>query len=118
MIKENQQSDQSFESVIVKMGNLSSLVYVDEKVSNANSFIVDSNEYFIPFGETIDVEAEKIKMSEELEYTKGFLESVQRKLSNAKFVDSAPEQVVGIERKKEADALNKIAMLEEKLATM
>jgi len=118
MVKENQSSDQSFESVIIKMGNLSALEYVTEKVSNANSFIVDSNEYFVPFGDAIDVEAEKEKLTEELNYTKGFLQSVQKKLSNAKFVDSAPEQVVGIERKKEADALSKIAIIEEKLASL
>lgn len=118
MIKQNQSSDTSFESVIIKMGNLSTLEYVDEKISNSNSFIVDSNEYFIPFGESIDVAAEKEKLTEELEYTKGFLVSVQKKLSNAKFVDSAPEQVVGIERKKEADALSKIAILEDKLSSL
>ena len=116
LIKKNHDTDASFDSVILKMGNLSQLEYVDEKVANANSFIVDNNEYFIPFGELVDVEAEKNKLSEELEYTKGFLTSVQKKLSNEKFVSGAPEQVVAIERKKEADALNKIAILEEKLA--
>jgi len=115
-VKQNHITDTSFESVIVKMGNLSSLEYVTEKVANSNSFIVDSNEYFIPFGDAIDVEAEKAKLNEELEYTKGFLQSVQKKLSNAGFVASAPEQVIGMERKKEADALSKIAILEEKLS--
>lgn len=118
MVKQNQKSDTSFESVVVKMGNLSSLEYVDVKVPNSNSFIVDSNEYFIPFGESIDVEAEKAKLTEELTYTKGFLLSVQKKLGNAKFVESAPEQVVGIEKKKEADALSKIAILEDKLSSL
>lgn len=115
MIKENQSNDLSFDSVIVKMGNLTSLDYVTEKVANASSFIVDSNEYYVPFGDSIDVEEEKKKLNEELEYTKGFLKSVQGKLSNRGFVASAPEQVVGMERKKEADALSKIAILEEKL---
>jgi valyl-tRNA synthetase len=115
MIKENQSNDTSFDSVIVKMGNLTSLEYVTIKVANASSFIVDSNEYYVPFGDSIDVEEEKKKLNEELEYTKGFLKSVQGKLSNKKFVDSAPEQVVGMERKKEADALSTIAVLEEKL---
>jgi valyl-tRNA synthetase len=118
MVKQNQKSDTSFESVVVKMGNLSSLEYVDAKVPNSNSFIVDSNEYFIPFGESIDIEAEKAKLTEELAYTKGFLMSVQKKLGNAKFVESAPEQVVGIEKKKEADALSKIAILEDKLSSL
>ena len=115
LIKKNQETDLSFDSVILKMGNLTSLEYVSDKVSNANSFIVNNNEYYIPFGDTVDVEAEKRKISEELEYTKNFLESVQRKLKNEKFVSSAPEQVVAIERKKESDALSKLAILEEKL---
>ena len=118
MVKKNEAIDESFDCVIKKMGNLTALEYVTEKVNNANSFLVLSNEYFIPFGEEVDIEAERKKMQEELDYTKGFLNSVQRKLSNEKFVGSAPEQVVAIERKKEADALSKIAILEEKLASM
>jgi valyl-tRNA synthetase len=100
------------------MGNLTQLEYVKEKVANSNSFIVDSNEYYIPFGDTIDLVAEKAKMQEELNYTKGFLQSIQKKLQNEKFMAGAPEQVVLSERKKESDALNKIAILEEKLAEM
>ncbi|MEN9742759.1 MAG: hypothetical protein RLZZ65_564 [Bacteroidota bacterium] len=103
------------DSVIVKMGNLSVLSYVQEKVAQANSFIVDGIEFFVPFGEAIDLDAEKQKIEEELAYTKGFLKSVQGKLSNEKFVSGAPEQVVAGERKKEADALHKISLLEAKL---
>jgi len=115
-IKKNTEVDTAFDPVIVKMGNLSQLDYVSEKPANANSFLVQSNEYFIPFGDSIDVEAEKAKMEEELTYTKGFLVSVQKKLQNEKFVSGAPEQVLENERKKEADAVQKIAVLEEKLA--
>ena len=118
MVKKNEAIDESFDCVIKKMGNLTELTYVNDKVGNANSFMVTSNEYFIPFGEEIDIEAERKKMQEELDYTKGFLNSVMKKLSSEKFVASAPEQVVAIERKKEADALSKIAILEEKLASL
>lgn len=117
-VKENTSVDRSFESVIAKMGNLAVLDYVNEKVANANSFLVQSNEYFIPFGDAIDLVAEKKKMEEELNYTKGFLKSVQSKLTNEKFMAGAPDQVVAIERKKEADALQKIAILEEKIAAI
>jgi valyl-tRNA synthetase len=117
-IKMNKSINKTFDSVIVKMGNLTKLEYIDSKVDSSNSFIVDGNEYFIPFGDIIDVEAEKEKMSEELDYTQGFLKSVQKKLQNEKFVTSAPEQVVQIERKKEEDALSKIAILEEKIAAL
>lgn len=117
-VKKNKELNTRFDSVIVKMGNLSQLEYTEEKVANSNTFIVAQNEYFIPFGDTIDVEAEKEKLTKELDYTKGFLTSVQRKLKNEKFVNGAPEKVVAIERKKEADALGTIAVLEEKLANL
>jgi valyl-tRNA synthetase len=117
-VRKNKDVDTAFDSVIVKMGNLSLMEYVSEKVNNANSFIVDGSEYFIPFGDTIDVEAEKEKINDELTYTKGFLKSVQGKLKNERFVAGAPEQVVAVERKKEADALAKIALLEEKLTSL
>lgn len=117
-VKKNNEIDPAFDPVILKMGNLSLMEYTTDKVANANSFLVQSNEYFIPFGEAIDVSAEKEKMEEELNYTKGFLKSVQGKLGNEKFVNGAPEQVLANERKKEADALQKIAILEEKLASL
>ena len=117
-VKKNHAIDTSFDSVISKMGNLSILEHVKEKVANSNSFLVDSNEYYIPFGDSIDLTAEKAKMEEELHYAKGFLQSIQKKLHNEKFMAGAPEQVVLSEKKKEADALSKIAVLEEKLSEL
>lgn len=118
MVKKNGALNVAFDSVIVKMGNLSQLEYVQDKVPNSNSFIVDGNEYYIPFGEAIDLAGEKDKLTQELEYAKGFLRSVQVKLHNEKFVAGAREDVVAAERKKESDALNKIAILEDKLASL
>ena len=117
-VKINGNLDKGFDAVIRKMGNLSGLEYVDEKVANAYSFIVKNNEYFIPFGDNVDLGAEKQKIEDELEYAKGSLAIVQKKLSNEKFVSNAPEQVVAGEKKKEADALEKIKILEEKLASL
>ena len=76
------------------------------------------HEFFVPVSGKIDVEAEKNKLEEELKYTKGFLASVQKKLSNERFVNNAPEQVVAIEKKKQADAEAKIAALEASLAAL
>lgn len=104
------------DAVIVKLGNLSDLNYCDEKIQGAFSFVLDGKEYFIPFGEEVDVEAEKAKLQEEIKYTKGFLKSVQGKLGNQNFVGSAPVKVVENEKKKEADAIAKLLILEEKLA--
>ncbi|WP_297516807.1 valine--tRNA ligase [Flavobacterium sp.] len=105
-----------FDSVIAKLTNISSITYVNKKVEGALSYRVKSNEYFIPVTGAIDVAAEIEKLTAELEYTQGFLKSVQAKLSNAKFVSGAPEKVIEMERKKETDALAKIATLEASLA--
>jgi valyl-tRNA synthetase len=105
-----------FDAVVTKLGNISSLTYVSEKVNGALSYRVKSNEYFIPITGNIDVDAEIAKLTEELNYIKGFLKSVQVKLSNEKFVAGAKAEVVAGERKKEADALAKIATIEHSLA--
>ena len=107
-----------FDPVIIKMGNLSCLEYQVEKIPNANSFIVSGNEYFIPFGQTIDIADEIEKIKEALEYTRGFLKSVQGKLQNERFIASAPEKIVASEKVKEEDALNKINLLQEKLNSL
>ncbi len=105
-----------FDTVIMKLGNVASLDYVSDKVEGALSYRVKSNEYFIPITGNIDVASEIAKLTEELNYTKGFLQSVQSKLSNEKFVNGAPEKVLEMERKKESDALAKIATLEQSIA--
>jgi valyl-tRNA synthetase len=112
----NENASTYFDAVIMKLGNIVALEYVSDKVDGALSYRVKSNEYFIPITGNIDVEAEVAKLTEELNYTKGFLKSVQAKLSNEKFVNGAPEKVLEMERKKEADALAKIATIEQSIA--
>ena len=107
-----------FDAVVTKLGNISLLDYVSEKVTGALSFRVKSNEYFIPITGAINIEEEVAKLEEELKYTQGFLLSVQKKLSNERFVAGAPEAVLAIERKKEADALAKIAAIAERLSSL
>ena len=114
--KESISSD--FYVLIKKMCNVSEVKEISSKIENALTFRVGSNEFFIPFAEEIDVEAETAKLQEELAYHKGFLASVQKKLGNERFVNNAPEQVINIEKKKEADALAKIAMVEKSLASL
>ena len=107
-----------FDSVITKLGNITALDYVTEKVDGALSFRVKSNEYFIPITGNINVEEEIAKLTEELKYIQGFLKSVQAKLSNEKFVAGAPEKVLANEKQKEADALAKIGTIEQSLASL
>ncbi|HRP60877.1 MAG TPA: class I tRNA ligase family protein, partial [Vicingus sp.] len=114
-VKTNQETNKRFDAVIIKLTNLSALNYTPEKMDNAFSFVVKSNEYYIPISENVDVEAERVKIQKELEYTLGFLKSVNGKLANEKFVNNAPEQVLAIERKKQAEAEAKIKVLEEQL---
>lgn len=107
-----------FDEVIAKLGNVEKLEYVDEKQEGALTFRVKNNEYFIPVSGAVNVEEEIAKLKEELDYTRGFLKSVRAKLNNERFVNGAPEKVVELERKKEADALAKIETLENSLASL
>ena len=102
-----------FDVVLSKMGGLEAITEVSTAIEGAMSFRVKANEYFIPMEGSVNVEEELKKLQEELTYTQGFLASVRKKLSNEKFVNSAPAQVVDNERKKEADALAKIETLEK-----
>ena len=109
---------ENFDGLISKLGNISKINYTTSAVEKAFSFRVGSNEYFMVADMAIDLEAEVAKLEEELAYTKGFLNSVQKKLSNERFVSNAPEQVVASEKKKEADALAKIETLETSLKNL
>ena len=106
----------TFDTVISKLGNILHLEYVTEQVAGALAYRVKSNEYFIPVSGSVNIEEEIGKLEEELKYLQGFLRSVQGKLANEKFVNGAPEQVIANERKKEADALAKIATIQQSLA--
>lgn len=114
----NENLPESYNSVIAKMGNVSTITSVNEAVDGALSFRVHSNEYFIPISGAINVEEEIKKLNDELKYTEGFLKSVQNKLANERFVNNAPAQVLQNERNKEADALAKIETLKASLANL
>ena len=107
-----------YEDVIVKMGNLKAINTVTEKDATAAAFIVKTTQYFVPMEGKIDVEAELKKLNDDLTYYEGFLASVMKKLSNERFVSSAPEKVVANERAKQADAEAKIAALKEQIAAL
>jgi valyl-tRNA synthetase len=114
----NDQVVPQFDAIIAKLGNVAHITYVTEAVEKSLTYRVGSNEYFIPVAGSVNVEEEIQKLTEELKYAQGFLKSVQAKLSNEKFVSSAPEKVVQNEKQKEADALAKIATLEQSLKNL
>ena len=107
-----------FEPVLIKLANASSVEKVAEKDSSAVGFIVKTTQYFVPMGDKIDKEAEIATLTKDLEYYEGFLASVIKKLSNERFVSSAPEKVVANERAKQADAEAKITAIKEQLAAL
>ena len=106
------------ESVATKMANLSAIEATDTPDSTAVSFRVATTEYAVPLGSLIDKDAEIAKMREELAYHEKFLKSVEAKLNNPNFVGKAPEKIIAIERKKQSDAKEKIAMLTESIAKL
>lgn len=108
----------NFQSVILKLGNLSVLESISEKPDSSLGFMVESTEFFIPVNETIDIEAEIIKLKEELKYLEGFYKSIEKKLSNERFVSNAPEQVVELERKKQSDALQKTVLIKAQIENL
>lgn len=107
-----------FKSVVVKIAHLDEITEVDAKDPAAVAFMVGTTEFAVPLGDNVDVEEEIKKLEAELDYTKGFLVSVEKKLGNANFVAHAPEAVVEGERKKQADAQSKIKTLEESIAAL
>ena len=114
----NEASDTTFDSVAAKLCNISQMGYVTEKVEQAIAFLIGSTEFYIPVEGNIDAEAEILKLQEELKYQQGFIDSVMKKLGNERFVSSAPQQVVDIERKKLADAQSKISIIEEQIRSL
>ena len=115
---DNEHLGNQWDSIIQKLGNISSISYTEKTIEGAISFRVKSNEYFIPILDKIDVAQEIEKLEKELSYAEGFLKSVRAKLSNEKFVNSAPAQVVENERKKEADALAKIETIQKSIENL
>ena len=107
-----------FKPIIQKLANVSEVSFVEAALENAISFVQGPAEFFIPMEGSVDVAVERERLQKELEYTRGFLQSVAKKLSNERFVSGAPEAVLEKERQKKADAESKIQALEESLAAM
>jgi Valyl-tRNA synthetase len=101
--------------IAMKLAVLESLEISKEEPENAKTFIVGTDKYYVALNQTIDAEAERKKLLQELEYQRGFIKSIEAKLANERFVSGAPAQVVENERKKLADGLARVAMLEESL---
>ena len=110
--------DEYFDSVIMRLGSVSEIENCKTAVDAAIQIIIKKQEYFLPLGDLVNLEEEIAKLREELDYNKGFLKSVLKKLSNDRFVSNAPEKVVNKEREKQADAEAKIIALEKQIEAL
>ncbi len=115
-MKSSGKAQNRFDEIVNKLSNLSSFEKTTRKIDNALSFMINNHEFFIPITSAINMDDEKKRLLQELDYNKGFLKSVQSKLANERFVSNAKAEVVEVERKKEADAIAKIKAIEEQLA--
>jgi valyl-tRNA synthetase len=107
-----------FHDVIIKLSNLDKFELTNSKIDGSAGFMVKQFEFFVPLGGNINKEEEKARLTKEIEYNKGFLKSVQIKLSNEKFVANAKPELIELERKKQADAEAKIKALEDQLTAL
>ena len=114
----NNNAYEAYNAAIQKMANVSAIQIVSEKDATASAFMVGTDEFAVPLGSMIDIDAEIEKQEAQLKHLEGFLAGVMKKLSNERFVANAPEQVVALERKKQSDSEEKIAALKESLAAL
>jgi valyl-tRNA synthetase len=115
-IKTNSDTQYSnYSGIITKLAVVNEITYVSEKLEGAAAFMVGRDEFFVPLSGNIDADAERERITKEIDYLAGFLKSVNAKLSNERFVQNAKPEIIANERNKKADAEAKIAMLEQSL---
>jgi len=118
VIKNSRSYSHTFDDLIAKLCNISTITFVSEKPESAAGFLVESVEYFIPLEGKIDLEAELDKLNKELHYAEGFLASVMNKLGNERFMANAKPEVIDIEQKKREDAESKIALIRQRIGSL
>ena len=110
--------DRPYTEAIKKLGGVDSIIYDTPNDISGGTFRIDNFEFLIPSKNINDINSEKIRLTDELVYIKGFLSSVEKKLSNKNFIENAPKQIIFKEKKKVSDAKEKIKILERSLAAL
>jgi valyl-tRNA synthetase len=105
----------NYEAILAKLGNINAFSVVDDKVAGATSFMVSTDEFFVPLSENLDPVAERIRLEKEKEHLLGFLNAVNSKLSNERFMNNAKPEIIAVELKKKADAEAKLKIVEDNL---
>jgi valyl-tRNA synthetase len=119
LVRNTQYTDlEFFGDAVIKLGNLSAIRQAEGKPEGAFPFVVREMECFIPLSEKVDRDAERQRLQQELDYTRGFLDSVMKKLGNERFVQNAKAEVVAAEQKKKSDAEARIRAIEEALSAL
>jgi valyl-tRNA synthetase len=108
----------AIESILAKQVNAEQVGYTNESVSNTIAIVVQKDKFFIETTTELDTASQKEQLIKDLEYQKGFLTSVEKKLSNERFVQNAKPEVVESEKKKKSDAEAKIKAIEESLGSL
>ena len=117
-VKINTSWSKTFNTQLIKICNLSNIEFIDGSISGSYSFVVNNNEFFVPFTDSIDTENEISKIQAEIIKKKGFLETVMKKLNNSRFSDNAPKNIVELEIKKKNDAEKQIKILEDRIKNL
>lgn len=115
VIERSEAQHSYFDALACKLANLSAFTYSKEEVNGAINFMVKTTEFYVPLNGNIDKDEEKTRLLKELDYNKGFLNSVLKKLENQNFVSKAKPEVLAMEQKKKADAESKIKTIEAQL---
>ena len=109
---------ESIETSLTKIANLEKISFSNKKPERSHAFVIQSKEFYILSTKTINNDAERETLQKELDYTRGFLKTVLKKLNNESFVKNAPPNVLEIEKKKQNDAETKIQKLEENIQNL
>jgi len=115
---ENKNVYTAIESILLKQVNAESISYTSDNIPNSITVVVQKDKIFIETTAVLDTSSQKQQLQKDLDYLKGFLISVDKKLSNEKFVQNAKPEVIEIERKKKADAEEKIKVIEGSLTSL
>jgi len=118
ILTKNSNSYSGFEDIIKKQVNAESIYFIDSPPANAMTLVVQQDKFFLETDAALDHKPQKDQLLKDLDYLKGFLATVEKKLGNEQFVQNAKPEVIEIERKKKADAEAKIKVIEESLASL
>jgi valyl-tRNA synthetase len=117
-IQAEENNFKAIENILARQVNAESVSYTTNAIDNSISVLVNKDKFFIETNQVVDTKIQKEQLEKDLEYLKGFLQSVEKKLSNERFVQNAKPEVIELEQKKKADAVAKIKIIENSLSTI